>query len=123
MNKIYNNKSNYDPGRFRYKVTFQQQVTTTDGSGGSVVSTEDIITTFAVREIISRRPNFDGDIVIAGDASLLEGDWNFIIRNRSGFYPAKDMFLVCEGITYTIRTIQELDEPTNYIKILAVKAQ
>lgn len=123
MNKIYNNKSNYDPGRFRYKVTFRQQVTVSDGSGGSHVNTEDIITTFAVREIISRRPNFEGDTIIAGDASILEGDWNFIIRNRSGFFPTKEMFLICEGITYTIRTIQEIDEPTNYIKLLAVKSE
>lgn len=122
MNKRYENKSAYDPGRFRYKVTFRQQVPVADGSGGTQqVNTADIITTFAIREIISRRPNFEGDIITAGDATLLEGDWNFIIRNRSGFYPTKDMFLVCNDITYTIRTIQDIDEPTNYIKILAVK--
>lgn len=123
MNTLYKNKTSYDPGRFRYKVTFQQQVSVVDGSGGNTITKEDILTTSAVREIISRRQNFEGDLIVAGDASLLQGDWNFIIRNRKCFYPTKDMFLVCDNITYTIRAIQEIDEPTNYIKILVVKAQ
>jgi hypothetical protein len=123
MNKIYENKSAYDPGRFRYKVTFQQQVAIADGSGGSKINTNDLLTTFAVREAILKRPNFAGDLIVAGEADVILGDWNFVIRSRSGFFPTKDMFLVCEGITYTIRTILELDEPTKYIKVLAVKAE
>jgi hypothetical protein len=123
MNKWYENKTDYDPGRFRYKVSFQQEVSISEPSGGTLVNLQNVLTTFAIREIISRRPNFAGDIIEGGNATLLEGDWNFIIRYRPSFYPTKSMVLVCENITYTIRNIQEIDEPTKYIKILAVKAE
>lgn len=118
MNKRYENKSAYDPGRFRYKISFRQQVTTSDGSGGSNVSMQTVLETKSIR---IRLNQFTDSLFLAGNASLIENSWNFIIRNRPGFIPTKDMFLLNEGETYTIRAIQEIDEPTNYIKILAVK--
>lgn len=114
MNKPFNNKSAYDPGRFRYSVTFQSLVATDDGAGGTTVVPETVLITRAVREKLSEH----NQLAIEAGASYLSNDCFFVIRNRPDFYPTKDMQVISDGQTYTIRAIIEIDVPVKYLKIL-----
>lgn len=113
---IYKNKSDYDPGRFRHTLEFKAEQSTPDGAGGTTVATVTVLTTKAVREKISEH----NQLAIQAGASWLTNDIFFTIRNRQGFYPEKDMIVACEGKTYTVRAIIELDQPVKYIKLLCI---
>lgn len=120
-NARYENKSNYDPGRFRYEVSFLQQVMTEMPNGNQIVTYATLLTTRAIRIAVSGRVTLEGYLQNLGAASELFDLWNFVIRKRSDFVPLKDMVMICNNSTYTIRKIDEVDEPTNYIKLLVVK--
>lgn len=114
----YENKSFYDPGRFRFQLVFKQQVTADDGYGGNpVVALQDVLTTRAVQEPIKE----GNQLVINAGASVLNQDCYFVIRNVNTFYPEKDMNVECNGATYVIRAVIPIDVPVNYIKLLCVK--
>ena len=121
MNKIYNNKTAYDPGRFRYPVKFLQEDTTIAPDGSNSVSNTLILQTKAVREAVTRRFNLSGDITIEAGANLMNNYWYFTIRYRKGFMPKKDMMLIAPDGVYTIAATPELDEPPHYWKMLCFK--
>lgn len=122
MNKRFDNLSNYDTGRFKNSLNFIQQVTTIAADGSQTVSYVPVKTMRAVRENVSRRVglSLEGYLKDFADASELLGAWIFTMRKSSDFYPTKDMLFICKGITYTPRIIQEVNEPVEYIKMLAV---
>lgn len=113
----YENKPFYDPGRFKYSVAFTQQVTETDRSGGVSLAEQELVTCRAVRDRISSR----SQLAVQAGASYLNGDTWFIFRKRQDFYPAKDMFMNCEGVRYTIAAVVEEGEPTTYVRVLGKK--
>ena len=111
------NKSNYDTGRFRYMLDFKLLVATDDGAGGTTQTKITVLSTKAVREKLSEH----NQLAIAAGASYLTNDCFFVIRNRPGFYPTKDMQIVCAGDTYTLRAFIEIDVPVKYLKLLCAK--
>lgn len=114
---IYKNKSEYDPGRFRFGVGFYVQTATDDGSGGSIVSWQLVNSTRAIKDKF-----YEGSTVaIEANASTLNGDCAFVIRYRRDWHPEKDMNVLCDGVVYTISGIQNIDVPVNYWKLLCVK--
>lgn len=113
----FKNKTAYDPGRFRYKITFYEQVSTPDGYGGTTVTLTQVLETYAVREKLRE----GSQLALEAGASVLNSDCYFVIRYRAAFTPKKDMNLVCDGIYYTIRAIIEIDVPVNYYKLLCVQ--
>lgn len=121
MNKVYNNKSNYDPGRFRYPVTFVEETPTILADGSQIVSYVPIISTRAVRETITRRFSVLGDMTLEAGASLMNNYWYFTIRYRPNFTPKKDMLLIAPDGVYTINATPELDAPPHYWRMLCVK--
>ena len=124
MSKLFNNKTGYDPGRFRFKLTFFQQTSVPDGSGGTRSALVQLLTTRAAREPIVKRLNFLGNMDTIDGISVMQDYWYFIIRNRQFFRPAKDMSIFCnDGTTYVINAVLEVDVPVNYLKILAVKRE
>lgn len=123
MSKRFENKSFYDPGRFRFQVTFNQETINTLPSGDTEVTLVPILTTKAIRDIYKHRLSENGQIILEGGTTNETKLWYFIIRSRKAFMPTKSMQLVCEGQSYTIRDIEEIDIPVNYIKILCVLSE
>lgn len=122
MNKRYDNPINLDTGRFKYSLNFIQQVTTIMPNGDQIVSYTPVKTMRAVKENVSRRVglSLEGYLKEFADASELLGAWVFTIRKSSDFYPTKDMLFICQGVTYTPRIIQDVNQPVEYVKMLAV---
>lgn len=118
----YENKTKYDPGRFRYPVIFLQETATISEDGSQTVGYTQVLSTRAIREAVTRRFNIFGDISIVDGATLMNNYWYFTIRFlRSGFTPLKNMLLSTPDGLYTINATPELDEPPNYWKMLCVK--
>lgn len=118
----YENKSNYDPGRFRYPVTFFKEITDTQPDGSMIVSLQAVLSTRAIREAVTRRFSPFGNTSLEAGATIMNDYWYFTIRFvRSGFIPAKDMLLSTPDGIYTVNAMPELDEPPNYWKLLCVK--
>lgn len=117
MNKRYENKSAYDPGRFRFKLNFFRQTGIPDGAGGSIVSYIQAGSSYAAQEKIS-----EGDqIALDAGITALNQDCYFVVRYRASFVPEKDMVVYMNGQTYVVRAIIPIDVPINYIKLLCVK--
>lgn len=122
MNKRYENHTPYDPGRFRYPVTFIQEDVSTDSDGSQHPVYSILLQTRAIRQAVTRRFNINGDITLVSGATLMHDYWYFIIRFvRSDFKPLKDMLLQTHDGIYTITAAPEIDEPPNYWKILCTK--
>lgn len=118
----FENKTFLDPGRFRYSVSFLQELVTIANDGSQTVTYESILSTRAIREPITRRFNPSGDTTMEAGATLMNNYWYFTIRFvRSGFVPKKDMLLSADNGIYTVNAMPELDEPPNYWKLLCVK--
>lgn len=117
MRKRFENKSHYDPGRFRFSLTFFTQSTVDDGYSGTSSALLQSITTMAVQEKLSDR----SQLAFEAGASVLNQDCYFVIRQRNDFIPLKDMIVLCDGSTYVIKAIIPVDVPVNYIKLLCVK--
>jgi SPP1 family predicted phage head-tail adaptor len=117
MRKPFENTSGYDPGRFRFSITFFTQSTVVDGFAGTRSVLLQSITTMAVQEKLSER----SQLAIEAGASVLNQDCYFVIRQRNDFTPAKDMIILCNGSTYVIKAIVPIDVPVRYIKILGIK--
>jgi hypothetical protein len=110
----YKNETDYDAGRFRYLLTF---FVPTDEQGGTWTQ---VAQRRAIRIPIVRRQNLEGYLQLNAGESALYDMWDFVIRVGS-FIPTKDMVVVNRGDVYTIRVIQEVDEPANYLKLACVK--
>jgi hypothetical protein len=121
LKKPFENKSAYDPGRFRYPVTFLQQIVNIQADGSQIVSYSVALVTRAVRERVTRRFNVLGDMSFEAGAALMQNYWYFIVRFRSGFTPLKDMVFMTPDGVYTVNAVPELDEPANYWRMLCVK--
>lgn len=122
MKQPYNNKTNLDPGRFRYPVTFIQEDVSIAADGSQTPIYTPLLSTRAIREAVTRRFNVLGDITLVSGATLMNNYWYFTIRFvRSGFVPLKDMLLQTPDGIYTINAMPELDEPPNYWKMLCLK--
>lgn len=117
MRKPFENKSFYDPGRFRFKLVFFNQVSAPDGFGGTIATLQQSITTMAVQEKLSDR----SQLAIEAGASVLNQDCYFVIRQRNDFIPLKEMVVFSNGSTYVIKAIIPVDVPVKYIKMLCVK--
>lgn len=114
MKKRYENKTFYDPGRFRFRLTFYEEITQGDGSGGSQPLTAPVYVCQAVQEQIK----ISDQLAIQAGASVLTQDCYFIIRYNADF-PIVKNYLVGDGYSfYTIAGIITLDFPINYVKIL-----
>lgn len=112
----YNNKTRHDPGEFRHKIQFMQQVSTPNGSGGTSVSSELAFATIAKKKAI----NPGSTIAMEAGASLQNEDTNYFIRYRSGT-PTKSMWILEGDVRYTIATIIAEDDPPNYYRIVAIR--
>lgn len=114
---IYKNKTQYDPGRFRLPVTFYRQVPADNGSGGTTVALLSVLATRALQDRF-----YEGSaLALQAGASLMNGDTVIVIRYRRDFMPEKDMNVVCNGWMYMIESIQEVDVPVNYVKLLCLR--
>lgn len=121
MKKPYENKTQqYDPGRFRYDLSFYNQVTIDDGSGGSIVTLQFAHSTRAVKEVFPKRVNQDGQLIVQGGATSEDDIWYFVTRYNRSFTANKAMNIVYNGLLYSIHAIIEVDVPINYIKYLCV---
>lgn len=117
----FENKTFYDPGRFRFTICFYQEAAVDDGSGGNIPSLTYLLTTNAIQESLVKRLGFSGNMSIDAGAGILNDGWYFIIRNRSNFYPEKDMIVVVNNQGYVISAVIPLDMPVNYIKCLCIR--
>jgi SPP1 family predicted phage head-tail adaptor len=116
MNKLFNNKSSVDPGRLRYTLTFSSEQTTQNEYGNSEVTyVTGMITKAAKLQIGS----YDQYAIEAG-ASMLRNDVYFVIRYRTDWTPTKDMVVGCDGKTYKLHAVIELDQPVHYWKLLCI---
>lgn len=116
MNKPFNNKSAYDPGRLRYTLTFSSEQTTQNAYGNSEVT---LVTTMVTKAAKLQIGSYDQYAIEAG-ASMLRNDVYFVIRYRKDWTPLKDMVVECDGKTYKLHAVIELDQPVHYWKILCI---
>ena len=115
--KPYNNKSNYDPGRFRALIVFKQQLGTDDGSGGSDITYPEVYTCKAIELPVRDAAQLE---IEAGASTMNEDRW-FVIRYTSAFEPMKDMNIIHNSNPYVIRAIVPVDQPLKYYKLLAIR--
>lgn len=120
-NLPYDNKKHYDAGRLRNKIKFFQDITTEDQYGGSQTTESLILETFAGKEEMSE---YMKSQLLRISAEIVGGTipYNqlqyFVIRNRKGFFPAKDMKVEYNNIRYIVINCKELDDPCTFLKVL-----
>lgn len=119
---IYKNKSDYDPGRFRFKLDFYTQIISPNAGGGGLPIWVLSQSTKAIKEDFPKRVNEQGQLIVQGGTTDQEEVWYFTIRYRRSWSPIKSMNFICDGIVYTIRAIMPVDIPVNYIKMVAVQS-
>ena len=117
MRKRFEQSNQYDPGRFRFDISFFTQVFQPDTSGGGQPALQLTLRTKAIKEQIKD----SSQIAINAGASIMNEDTYFVIRNRKDFYPLKDMTVFCSGFTYLIAAVIPVGEPVGYVKILCLK--
>lgn len=113
-NKPFDNKYHYDAGRLRHSIAIMQDVVTDNGSGGSNISKEQVLQTWAGKEAVS-------DYKIAnriGDSTNYDKFQYFVIRNRSGFTPIKTMYVSFGAHIYSILEVKENDDPCTFLWLL-----
>lgn len=136
--KPFNNKSNYDPGRFRTLIQFKTQQSTDDGSGGSNLTYSEgqslgfqytlpivfggvpAIPEYECKSIELQVRDED-QLVIEIGASSMNGDKWFVIRAHSGFTPKKYMNVYTADEKFILRAIVPVDNPVHYYRLLCVK--
>ena len=116
MNKIFENKKAYDPGRLRHKISFVEQSIIDDGYGGTTVVETEILNTWAGKDEVSEYVQSQ----LNSGQSIYSQFQYFVIRNRKNFTPLKDMRIVFDGNKYTVRSVKQLDDPCTFLKILCV---
>lgn len=115
--KPYENKRDVDPGRLRHVIQFSEQNTTDDGYGGTTVTDVVVLTTKAAKEKVNMSSR-DAQLALQAGVSEFVKLQNFIIRNRAGFYPTKDMTATVDGDKWTILGVTELDDPEKFTRLL-----
>ena len=110
----YDNKKHYDAGRLRHKIQFVEDVTVDDGYGGTTVSQSVILETWAGKEEPSQ---YTQNLLNSGKTDY-ETYQYFVIRNRAGFMPVKDMRITYDGLNYVITSVTKIDDPCTFLKVL-----
>lgn len=119
QSKPYKNKPDYDPGRFRYLITFVKTTTVKNPSGGTTVTP---VTVFSTKSIML--PVKDGaQAEIELGASNLNGDQYFVIRSGGQYAPDKAMRIEYDGKFYKIVALIPQGQPQKYWKILGIKTE
>ena len=116
MRKPFDNKSHYDPGRFKYKLQIINVTGQPNPYGNSEVSGEILTTVKAIKLQIG---SYDQYAIQAG-ASVLNNDVYFIIRPPKEINILKTTSVNCEGKQYKVHSIIELDQPKHYLKLLCI---
>lgn len=114
--KPYDNKKSYDPGRLRHKIQFIQDTMVDDGYGGTVPGQAVVLETWAGKEEPS---TYTQSNLNAGKSDYDQFQY-FVIRNRKGFMPEKDMVVMYGERKYIIRSVAMLDDPCTFLKLLCV---
>lgn len=120
----YENKTSYDPGRFRYRVAFLKEFAAYLPDGSIETSYGPIFSTRAIKEPVTRRFSIFGNMELQAGVTVNNDYWYFIIRFISvngNFKPTRDLLLQAPDGNYTITEVTELDEPPNYWKLLCTK--
>lgn len=112
----HDNKKHYDSGRLRHKIKFIQDVATDDGYGGSTITVTTVLETWAGKEEPSQ---YTQNGLNAG-RSVYNKYQYFVIRNRAGFMPVKDMRIEYGVNKYIVERVTELDDPCTFLKVLCV---
>jgi SPP1 family predicted phage head-tail adaptor len=103
-------------GGLRHRITFQQKVSTPDGSGGTTFTWEDYYTCSA-----SVTPT-TGTRLLADDQTQLIGASTFLIRENPDVTITQDMILVFGGENYTLAMPPVVvQEKGRFMKIVAKK--
>lgn len=106
----------YDPGKFRYLMSFHERQSVPNGSGGH---TSQDVPVFATRGM--RVQMRDGDqLAIQAGATLDNKAQYYLIRAARNFIPAKDKNVYINGTKYIIRAVIEVDaeDRKKYYKLL-----
>lgn len=115
--KPYDNKRHYDSGRLRHKIDFIGEVISDDGFGGTILLPDQVLlSTFAGKDDVSEWVQAG---LNAGQTNVNQYQY-FVIRNRKGFYPAKDMLVNYGNEKYIVQSVKQLDDPCTFLKILCV---
>lgn len=116
----FENKTFLDPGRFRYNISFYEQVANIDLQFGDQTPVETLsLQTRAIMERIETRPaSVYNQLFISAGMTINAGDLYYVIRNRQGWVPKKDMIAVVSDVRYKIRGIIPQDQPINYWRLL-----
>lgn len=116
----FSNKTFLDPGRFRYNISFFEQVAAIDPQFGDQTPVETLsLATRAIMERIETRPSsVYNQIFITAGETLRAGDLYYVIRSRKDWVPKKDMIAVVSGVRYKIRGLIPQDQPINYWRLL-----
>lgn len=112
----YKNKTDFDAGRFREAIIFQQQVGTQKPSGGTVVALVDVKIAKAVKLPVRDAAQLE---ITVGATNMNEDVW-FVIRVFADFVPAKDMLVKQGTKRYTLVAIVPVDQPQKYWKLLCL---
>lgn len=116
MRKPYENKKAYDAGRLRHKIQFVQDIATDNGSGGTRLTEEVILETWAGKD--------DPSQYTQNGLNFGKTEYNtyqyFVIRNRVGFFPVKDMRIVYGEEKYIVQSVTKIDDPCTFLKALCV---
>ena len=116
MKKPYENKKAYDSGRLRHKIQFIQDIATDDGFGGTTVTETVLLETWAGKEEPSQ---YTQNGLNAGRSVYNQYQY-FVIRNRAGFMPEKDMRILYDENRYIVESVKMMDDPCTFLKVLCV---
>lgn len=111
----FDNKSNFDPGRFRTSITFFAETDVVKESGGTIRAQVEVKTVKAVDLQIKG----NDQLAISAGATVVNDDRYFVIRKD--FKPTYDMVVKHGDRHYTLSVIQPLDVPVNYYRLLCIR--
>lgn len=120
---LYENKTFIDPGRLRFDIKFFEQTSTTNNFGDQSINETLTLQTRASQQNIQNRPgSIYSQLEQEAGATIMNGDTYYSIRYRNNWKPKKNMRVevTVNGtvISYTLRAIIDLDQPTHYWRIL-----
>lgn len=110
------NKFHFDPGLLKHRIQVLQSITTDDGYGGTTMAEIMVLETRAGKDQPSQ---YTQNSLNAGRSAYNQFQY-FIIRNRKGFMPVKDMQINHDGNRYVIEQVTMLDDPCTFLKLLCV---
>lgn len=120
---LYENKTFIDPGRLRFDIKFFEQSSNINNYGDQAITEEMTLQTRCSQQNIQNRPgSIYSQLEQEAGATIMNGDTYYSIRYRSNWRPKKNMRVevTVNGIviSYTLRAIIDLDQPTHYWRLL-----